>query len=237
MTLQIGHTLSRGLARAASLSGAALLLLTLSVQFVVLGSVNTLIRSALPSELRAVETGLALPVPEDAAVAIVIVGGLLGVVTSVVGPRALARDRSELNSLPGSLATRRIARATLSALVAGVIVTVSVMLGSLLIVPGLFLATSFLFVNFAVAVEDARALPALRRSWGLAAGARWRVFALVFLAAVAFGVVNVATGLASLVDLAAAQTFNVVVSSGLVVAYLGVAAEAFLRLRGDAERR
>lgn len=236
MTLSIGRTLSRGLGRVVSLSGALLLLLTLGVQFVVLGSVNTLIRSALPPEIRAVEVGLALPVSGDAAAAIAVAGGILGVVTSVVAPRALARDRSELNSLPGSLVTRRIGRATFSALIAGTIVTVSVMLGSLLIVPGLFLATSFLFVNFAIGVEDARTLAALRRSWGLAAGDRWRVFALVFLAFVAFGVINVATSVASLVDLAVAQAINLVVSSGFVVAYLGVVAEAFRRLRDDTER-
>lgn len=236
MTLSIGRTLSRGLGRVVSRSGAVLLLLTLAVQFVVLGAMNSLIRSALPPELHAVGIGLALPVSDDVAVALAVAGGILGVVTSVIGPRALARDRSELNALPGSLFTRRIGRATLSALIAGLIVTVSVTLGSLLILPGLFLATSFLFVNFAIAVEDAGPLSALRRSWGLAAGNRWRVFALVFVAFVAFAAINVATGVASLVDLAAAQAINVVVSSVVVVAYLGVVAEAFHRLRGDGER-
>ena len=234
MTLSIGRALGRGVARTLSVSGAALALLILAVQFVVVGATNTLVRSALPAELRTAEIGLTLSVPDEVAGALAVGAVLLGVVVSVVGPRALVRERSELNTLSASLVTRQLGRAVLSALVAGVIVSVSVTLGSvLLLLPGLFLAVSFLFVNFAVAVEDARAIPALRRSWALARGERWRLFALVVVAFVAFGTVGAVTSVVSLVAVTAAQAVSVAVTSVLSVAYLGVLAEAFEQLRCD----
>ena len=67
--------------------------------------------------------------------------------------------------MPAELFTRRIGRATLSAVGANLFIGAAVSVGFvLLVVPGVYLAISFLFAVFVVGVEDERAVDALRRS-------------------------------------------------------------------------
>jgi len=79
--------------------------------------------------------------------------------------RAMTREREALDSLPAELFTRRIGRATLSAVGANLVIAAAVSVGSLLLViPGVYLAISLLFAVFVVGVKDERAVGALRRN-------------------------------------------------------------------------
>jgi len=93
----------------------------------------------------------------------------------VVLARAFARPLRQLSSFPAELYTRRIAPASLTAAVA-----ILVGFGALFF-SGVCLAACFLFVIFAVGVEDCGVRRALTRSWQLSRGHRLRlgVFVLV----------------------------------------------------------
>ena len=149
----------------------------------------------------------------------------------LVAARALTREREALDSLPAALFTRRIGRATLSAVGANLVVGVAVFVGFLLlVVPGVYLAISFLFAVFVVGVEDARAADALRRSWTLAGGNRWRLLALVAVVTVAAAVASSVASALSLVSPAAGELLSLAVSAVFGVVAYGVFAEAYLRL-------
>lgn len=235
MALQLGRTLGRGGLRALSASGIALLTLTLVVQYAFVSSLNTVLYEVFPADVQGdLEIGLTLPVSGSIAGVLTAVAFLATVVLYVVAPRTLARDTADLNSLSARLFTRRIGRAALSALLAGLLVATSVTLGSVLIVPGLFLAVSFAFVPFAIAVEDRRTIPALRRSWDLARGNRWRLLVVVVVLVAFHGIVSVVSAAFTLAAPAVGQAISVGASSVVLVLGVAVLAEAFRQLR-DAE--
>ena len=82
----------------------------------------------------------------------------------VVLSRTFARPFSQVSVFPPGV-TERLGRPTLVALVGGVIVSVAVTIGFVLLVSlRLFLAASFLFFVFVVAVEDGGVVGRLNRS-------------------------------------------------------------------------
>jgi len=232
MALSISRSVGRGIRYSLSRSGAAVFLLTLLSQSVVVVALNTLLRSAIPPELHGASIGVTLPVGDDVAAGLALGGIVVSLIATIIGVRALTRDRAALNELPSSVTTRRLGRAALSLLGSSIIVWLTVTLGSVLVIPGLFFAVSFLFVPFFVCVEDDRSVTALRRSWALASGNRWRLLALLLTAAVTFGVANVAVSLLSLIDLTAAQGGSIVITSVLIVVYIGAIGDTFRQLRG-----
>ena len=232
MALQIGDTLGGGIGRAFTYSGVVLMALLFVYQIIFVVAVNSLLLRYLPPE--AAESGqfvLSAPIPPAVAGAGVVAGLLFGAVLYLVAARALTREREALDSLPAALFTRRIGRATLSAVGANLVVGVAVFVGFLLlVVPGVYLAISFLFAVFVIGVEDARAVDALRRSWALAGGNRWRLLALVLVVAVAAGVGSSVASALSLVSPAAGELLSLAVSAVFGVVGYGVFAEAYLRL-------
>ncbi|WP_434522468.1 hypothetical protein [Halorubrum sp. AS12] len=137
--------------------------------------------------------------------------------------------------------TRRLGRTTVFALIGGLIVTVSVMLGTvLLVLPGLFLAASFLFFIFAVSVEDRGIISSLRRSWVLARGSRLKLGVLIIVSALFSGVIGAISPLLTLADLSvAADIVTVVLTTVFFVPYYAIIAPAYLQLRDgeDASNR
>jgi len=110
----------------------------------------------------------------------------------VMVARAFTRPRAELSSFPSSLYTRRIGRATLSMLVGGILVFITVIFGLVFFVlPGIFLAASFMFFIFAIGVEDRGVIGGLKRSWGLARGNRLRLGLFVFLVGILGGILGI----------------------------------------------
>ncbi|ELZ38548.1 hypothetical protein C473_00102 [Halorubrum distributum JCM 10247] len=139
-----------------------------------------------------------------------------------------------MSRFPATL-RRRLGRTTVFALVGGLIVTVSIMLGTvLLILPGLFLAASFLFFIFGVAVEDRGIISSLKRSWGLARGSRIKLGILVVVTALFGGIIGAITPLLTLAGLpVVADVVTVVLTTVFFVPYYAIIASAYLQLRNE----
>ena len=237
MALKLGRALGRGARRSASVSGLVVLVLTAVYQLVFLGAVNTLVVNLLPAGAQPAEVGsigFSLPLSTDAAAALGVVSFLFGTGVFLVAARLLARDTTALGSLPAEAFTRRLGWALLSVLVVNVVLSILIPLGlALLIVPGLFLAVSFQFAVFAVAVEDDGPVAALRRSWELASGNRWRLLALVVLLGVVGGVSGAVGSVFSLADPLVGQVVSIGITSVFLVLMYGILADAFLQLREE----
>ncbi|PSP97911.1 hypothetical protein BRC84_00745 [Halobacteriales archaeon QS_1_68_44] len=231
MALQIGDTLGGGIGRAFTYSGVVLMALLFVYQVLFTVAVNSLLLRYLPPE--AAESSqfvLSAPIPLAVAGAGVVAGLLLGAALNLIAARALTRKPEALDSMPAELFTRRIGRATLSAVGANLFVGAAVFTGFLLlVVPGVYLAISFLFVVLIIGVEDERAIDAVWRSWALAGGNRWRLLALMVVVVVAT-VVGSSVGALSLVSPMADELLSLVVSAVFGVIGYGILAEAYLRL-------
>lgn len=206
-------------------------------QLVFLGAFNTVVVNQLPSGVDPSDlgtVGFSLPLSTGAATGLLVVSLLFGTVVFLWAARLLARDTAVLDSLPAAAFTRRIGWATLSLLVVNVVLAVAIPLGLVaLVVPGLFLAVSFQVVAFAVAVEDRGPVDALRRSWGLASGNRWRLLALVVLFAVIGGVSGAVGSVLSFVDPVVGQIVSLAITSAFLVLMYGILADTFLQLRDE----
>lgn len=236
MVLQLGQALGRGARRAFSVSGIVALLLTICYQVVFVGALNTVIVGQLPSSVQPDDLGtigFTLPPPTEAAAALGLAALLFGIVVFLVTARLLTRDLDSLSSLPGGLFTRRIGYAFLSALVVSVALTVVIPIGfALLFIPGLFLTVSLQFALFAVAVEDTGPVDALRRSWDLARGNRWRLLALAVLFGILGGIGGAVGSLFSFVSPSAGQLASLAINSVLIIVMYGILAEAFVQPGG-----
>lgn len=209
------------------------MVLTLLYTLVFVGAINTLVAAALPVELRdQAQLGLTFPMPAAAAGLLVVAGFVFGTVVFLAATRALSRDPAERASLSADLFTRRMGRAVVSAIGANVVVSVAVLVGFVfLVIPGVFLAVSFVFVAFAIGVEDERALDALRRSWGLASGNRWRLLALGIVVGVGTGLLGGVGSLVSVVNPTAGQILSLVVAAPASILGYGILADAYVQLR------
>ena len=237
MALRLGRAVSRGIRRSLSVSGLVVLGLTALYQIVFVTALNTLIVNQLPDQIPPREAGvssLTLPLSTDAAIVVTVVSLLIGFGVFLVAARLLSRDSAELSSLPADVFTRRIGRAFLSAAAVSLVLGVVIPLGfALLIIPGLFLAISFQFAIFAVAVEDDGPLDALRRSWELASGNRWRLLGLVVLFGVVGGISGAAGSVVSLASPLVGQLVSLGANSVFLVLMYGILADAFLQLREE----
>ncbi|WP_435066924.1 hypothetical protein [Haloplanus sp. C73] len=237
MALQLTDAIVDGSRRVLTRSGGILFALLLVHQTLLVTSLNTLIAAEIPPAADAI--GLTLPVSGPVAGAVLVVALVLNATYFVVLARAFARPLSALSSFPADLYTRRIGRATLTMFVSGALVWLATMLGlPFLLVPGLFIAASFICVIFAVGVEDRGVVGAVKRSWALARGNRLRLMALVFAVAVAGAVVGFVpsvlqmAGEAALSDLA-----NIGLNSVLFVFVYGIVAAAYLQLADEDDGR
>ncbi|MEF8819288.1 MAG: hypothetical protein V5A31_01585 [Haloferacaceae archaeon] len=234
MALHLTDAVTDGTRRVLTRTGAVLFALLVVQQTLLVASLNTLVAAELPPAA-ADTVGLTLPVSTTAALALAAVSALFGAVYLVVVARAFARPRTELSTFPASLWTRRIGRASFTALVSGAVVSVAVTLGlPFLLVPGLFLAACFAFVVFAVGVEDRGVVGALRRSWALSRGNRLRLGLVV----VAVGVGGIVVGIVpTVLQMAGAAAPGDVVAAllngALFTLVYGVLAAAYRQLTGE----
>lgn len=232
MALHLGRAFERGLRRAATGTGVVLMVLTFVYTAVFSGSINTVFLALLPPNVRGqAQIGFTLPLSMPAAAVLAVVALLFGMAVVIAMTRAFTRAPGE-GGLAADLFTRRIGRAVVSSVGANVVVTVAVSIGFvLLVVPGLFLAVSFSFVVFAIGVEDARAIPALRRSWALARGNRWRLFLIVLVVGVVTGLAGSVGTVLSLANQSAGQLIGLALASVLATLGYGVVADAFVQAR------
>lgn len=235
MALQLSRAVSDGFRRTFTRAGAVLFVGLLLIQFGIQTSVNTAVVGFLPPEAAAQfsgEAGLVLPVSGGVGIALFVALTLVSSAYFVVLSRTFAQPLGRASTFPPAL-TERLGRATLVALVGGIVVSVAVTVGfALLFFPGLFLAASFLFFVFVVAVEDGGVIGSLKRSWGLARGSRLKLAVLVFFSGV-FGLVL--GGVTSVVGLVGeplvADLATIALSAAFFVPYYGIIASAYLQLR------
>lgn len=237
MALQIGRAIGRGIRRVLNPVGLVLMVLTLLYTLVFVGSINTIVAGALPAEVQnQAQIGLTFPISSTVAGILIIAGMLFGTVILLAATRAFTRGPGERGSLSADLFTHRLGQALVSAIVANIIVFVAVMIGFvLLFVPGLFLLVSFTFVIFAIGVEDTGPLAALRRSWDLASGNRWRLFALVIIVGIGTGLLSGIGSVVSIANPAAGQILSLVISAPLGIMSYGILADAYIQVREMAE--
>lgn len=228
MALQLTTAIANGSRRIVTRTGGILLLLLLVLQTLLVTSLNTVIAREAPSAAADV-IGLTVPISGTVAGAVVVATTLLNAVYFVVLSRALARPHSQLSSFPADLYTRRIGRASLTMLVAGVVTFLAIMVGfALLFLPGLFLAACFVFVIFAVGVEDRGVIGALKRSWTLSRGNRLRLLVIVFLTGVVGAVVGAVPGLLQMAGAATVgDLLTIGLNSVLFTFIYGIIAEAY----------
>jgi hypothetical protein len=231
MALQLIDAVTDGSRRVLTRTGGVLLLLLLAQQLLVVTSVNTLLAAEAPAA--AGDTiGITIPLSGTVAGAVLLGTIALSAAYFVVLTRAFARPLPQLSTFPAALYTRRMGRATLTTLVGGVVVFVAVMIGfAFLFLPGLFLATCFLFFIFAVGVEDLGVLGALKRSWGLSKGNRIRLLAIVLLSGVVGALVGAVPVLFQLAGAAAlGDVVSALLNSVLFTFVYGITASAYLQL-------
>lgn len=231
MSVRLGAAIGDGIKRILSRTGGVLFLAILVFEVVFITAINSLIAGFVPQEVTD-QLGLTLQLPPAIAGTLTLIGVVFTAVYFVTIARALTRPYSELSSFPASLYTRRIVPATIATLIGGFITFVLIMIGLfLLIIPGLFLAASFMFFIFAVGVEDRGIMSGLKRSWGLAKGNRLKLILFVLLIAITSGLISVvptvfeAGGFHVISDLATALLNSIV----YVIMY-GVLAALYLQL-------
>lgn len=237
MALHLSRAVSDGLRRTLTKTGGLLFIGFLIVQLGTQATINTAVASLLPADSGTQlgpSAGLVLPVSGTVAFALFCVLLVCSAAFFAVIARAIVQPLDEISTMPAD-ATRRLGRTTFAMLVGGTVVSVLVFVGTLfLIVPGLFLATSFLFILFTIAAEDRGVIGGLKRSWALAGGSRLRLLALVVMATVFGGVVGGLAPLFSLLGLSVAgEVMTAVVTAGFMAPYYGILAASYLQLRGD----
>jgi len=234
MALQLGQAISDGIGRVLTKTGVILFAGLVSIQLLTQLGANTAVAGFLPpaATQAAGSTGLTLPVSPVVGLGLGLIGILASAVYFVVLSRALSRPQRALSTLPASLYTRRIGRATITALLGGLVASVAVSIGFvLLVVPGIFLSVSFLFFIFAVGVEDRGVLGSLRRSWAMARGNRLKIALLV----IGVGVVGALVGtLGSVLTLAGlgvvSELLVILINSSVFMLLYGTLAAAYRQL-------
>lgn len=258
MTFDVGKALQEGFDRLLARSGLLWL-----VVFVVFGGINSIVQQSLNSvqfdqvydsqELAPLFENLPFTAAEFVEVveqstpiayldffslpALLGFAVLLAVIAEAIRIAAVRTFVSEeMNSIPRQILTRRIGWAVLNGIVAGIIVGVLVLIGTIFfILPGVFLAISFLFVRQEIAVADKSVVEAIEGSWQLAAGERFSLLAMVLvLLAIWLG----SSLLASLLDLNSSivASFVGVVIDAVVLAYsVAVVSRAYHQLESQEE--
>jgi hypothetical protein len=244
MTFKLTRAFTGGLRRSVSTSGFVVLTLTILSQFAIVVAINTLVAEAIPDDVPASQTipmGLTAPISSTVAAALAVVAFLFSLYIVLLAPRLLTRETRSLSKLPASVFTRRFVRAYLSIALVSILLAIAIPLGfSMLFVPGIFIAVSFQFAVFAVAVEDAGPIDALRRSWNLSSGNRWRLFGLLILLLVLSVTGNVVGTAFTLANRTIGQVLSILVNAALLLCMYGVISDAFVQLanpgRNDADR-
>ncbi|MDG5821907.1 hypothetical protein [Natronococcus sp. A-GB7] len=237
MSLHLTNAVRGGIDRATTRTGGILFGVLIVLQLLTIASFNTLLASVAPPEAME-QFGLILPISGSFAGILLLGTYLVMAVYFVVVARTFARPAHKLSSIPSELYSRRIGRATLSMIVAGIIVFVSIMIGFfLLIIPGIFLSVCFLFFLFVIGVEDRGVIASLRESWDLSRGNRLKLAVVV----VFFGAIGASIGMiGAIFELigvpVAGDLLSILVNAVLFIFIYGLLADAYLQLSGESER-
>ena len=237
MVLRIRRALGNGVSKTLTKAGLVFIVLLGVGQIVLLASTNTLTEAFLAGlDLPAGATQsssvpLSLPVSATAAGILAFVALLVFQVITVVLIRVMAADQQTITH---ESYTRRMGWVVLNSIAAGIIVGLLTMIGFvILVIPGLFLTVSLLFTTVYIADEDEGFISAIRDSWSLTSGNRWRLFGLFLVVMVLFMIVSFASGLAVPSGSPFSQVITAVLTTILVVYQIAVLTDAYRQLRNE----
>ena len=237
MVLRIRRALGNGVSKTLTKAGLVFIVLLGVGQIVLLASTNTLTEAFLAGlDLPAGATQspsvpLSLPVSATAAGILAFVALLVFQVITVVLIRVMAADQQIITH---ESYTRRMGWVVLNSIAAGIIVGLLTMIGFvILVIPGLFLTVSLLFTTVYIADEDEGFISAIRNSWSLTSGNRWRLFGLFLVVMVLFMIVSFASGLAVPSGSPFSQVITAVLTTILVVYQMAVLTDAYRQLRNE----
>lgn len=176
---------------------------------------------------------LAVAMPDGLALALLVIGVVLGVVVLAVAVRIFYSDETE--RIPTSYVTDDIAWVTVNLFVGSLIFGLLWLLGLvLLVVPGIIVFVLLVYYIAGVAVEGRSFIDAMARSWSVTRGNRIRVFLLFFayfvilmLAGIAFGMV---TTFVAVVNPLLGELVSLATNSIVIVYFAAVVAISFRRL-------
>jgi hypothetical protein len=194
-------------------------------------SVNAIAANALPPEVQQqaeAQIGLTMPLPSVVAGGLGVAALVFGMAIYLAAARAFTREGSDSGHLTGRYSPTWLGRALLTAIGTNIIVGIATFIGFILLVlPGIFLMVSFAFVLFVIAVEDARVMESLRRSWALARDNRLRLAALLLLIGVVTGLLSSLGSLLSIVSPTVGQLVTLVVTGPLAIIGYAIVADPY----------
>ena len=237
MALQIRRALSSGVSKTLTKAGLVFIVLFGVGQIVFLASTNRLTEAFLAGldfpagATQSPSVPLSLPVSATVAGILALVALLVFQVITVVLIRVMAADQQTITH---ESYTRRMGWVVLNSIVAGIIVSLLTMIGFIiLVIPGLFLTVSLLFTTVYIADEDEGFIRAIRDSWSLASGNRWRLFGLFFVVIALFMIVSFASGFAVPAGSVLSQVITAILTTILVVYQMAVLTDAYRQLRNE----
>lgn len=231
-----------GVRRVASPAGVALLVTFALVLAAFNAAVNTVLTALagtpLPTGGAIAEYGIVLPYHPVVAALVALVTLFVGSFAVVVGGRRLLGRSVSRWADPIECFTHRVVPATVAVLVGLVVAVVAVAFGTaLLVVPGLVVAGHLLLVPSVLAAEDVDVLTALQQSWQRAAGDRLELVTAALALVVPAALVVVGASVSYILPAAVEFGLGVVVGAALLVAWLGVATEAYHQLGSSTSSR
>jgi hypothetical protein len=216
-----------GVRRVASPAGAALF----ATFVLTLAAFNAAMNTVVTTTGAVAEYGVSLPVPPAMAALLALFALLVGAFAAVAGTRALLGRSVSRWSDPVECLTHRVVPATVSVLVGSVVVVAAVTVGTaFLVVPGVVLAGHLLLVPSVLAAEDVGVLTALQESWRRTAGSRVELAVAALALVVPAAVVVVGASLSYLLPATVEFGLGVLVGAAVLSTWLGVATEAYQRL-------
>jgi hypothetical protein len=243
MSLNIGNALRDGADRTLERTGVVLM-----AGFAVLGLATALLQQTYlewyfewirevgmaPPGFEQPTLPLSLGLSPGVAVGGILVLALVAEAFRIVAVRTLVGDHTD--RIPAELVTHNIAVATVNGFVGGVVVLLLVGFGSLLVLPGIFLAVAFVFVRQEIAVEDETFVDAMVNSWRLTAGNRVEL-AVLGIVWITVLVLTAVLGAAAGIVLPEGSPAGPVVSVGIrapaTVFVVASAARAYVQLTGE----
>lgn len=235
MVLSIKRALGNGAAKTLTKAALTFVILIGLIQIMFIASTNTVFEAFiasldLPAEASANSTSSPLSLPLSATVAgvLAVAALLLLQVITVVLIRVMAADRQVITHEAYS---RRIIWVVFNSIIAGIIVGLLTMVGfALLIIPGLFLMVSLLFTTVYIADQDENVLTAIRDSWSLASGNRWRLCGMYVAILVAFFIITFAIGFILPATSALSTIVSMIINTIMIVYMMAVITDAYRQL-------
>lgn len=238
MALHIGAAITNGFGRALNRNGVLLMIAAAIVGILWQIAANSVFAAVLPSDV-AGPIGPTIQAPTALLSAVAIAIFLVLPYISIVAARTFVEGSRR--RIPESFLTRRIPWVLANLVVGGIALTVLLVIGTiLLVIPGIIVYVSMLFMTFFIAVEDENFVAGMVDSWHLTRGNWLRLCLLLLIVLIPFMAVlmGISFGLVLVVGPASpiSQVLSGMVTMPLSILILGILADAFVQLRDASPR-